>query len=141
MMLAGCVLALWWRYTVRGTPERRFADTPMVLALLFVVASGFVVEGWRLAQEPAAAHHAYSALGLVFAWAIQAAGLHGSGWLQPLWLTHVLASCALIGWIPATRLIHTCATPFGRLLLSQKGLLAAKKQAVLRGLLRPQPRP
>ncbi len=137
MMLAGCLLALYWRATVQGKPERKFADTPMVLFLLFVVLTGFMVEGLRLAQGVAGAAGtaaAYSFAGVFFAWAMGGLGLATPALLQPLWLVHVVASCALIAYLPATRLIHTCATPLGRLMNSQKGLLAAKKRGVLSGL-------
>ncbi len=139
MMLAGCALALFWRYTVRDKPERKFADTPMVLFLGFVVLSGFVVEGWRLAQAPLPAGSAWSFAGMAFAGVMQALGATGPALHQPLWLVHVVASCALIGYLPATRLIHTCATPLGRLMNSQKALLKAKKHGVLAGLWRQPP--
>lgn len=137
MMLTGCLLALYWRATVQGKPERKFADTPMVLFLLFVVLTGFMVEGLRLAQGvpgTPGATAAYSFAGVFFAWAMGGLGLNAPGLVQPLWLVHVVASCALIAYLPATRLIHTCATPLGRLMNSQKGLLAAKKRGVLGGL-------
>lgn len=143
MMLVGCLLALAWRASVQHKPERKFSDTPMVVFLLVVVVTGFLVEGWRLAQAPDAAYHASSFVGQLFA-----DGMASLGWVsptlhKPMWLVHVVASCAFIGWLPATRLIHTCATPLGRLLHSQAGLLAAKKHAVLTGLMqrRQQPHP
>jgi len=40
------------------------------------------------------------------------------------------------------RLVHSCATPLGRLMNSQKGMLAAKKRGVLGAMLngrRPAP--
>jgi nitrate reductase gamma subunit len=143
MMLVGCLLALAWRAGVQNRPERKFSDTPMVVFLLVVVVTGFVVEGWRLALAPATAHHAYSFVGQVFAQGMTSLGWISPALYKPLWVVHVVASCAFIGWLPATRLIHTCATPLGRLLHSQTGLLAAKKNAVLSGLMRPrqQPRP
>ena len=54
---------------------------------------------------------------------------------EALWLVHVLGSCAFIAYVPAKRLVHSCATPMGRLMHSQRELLAAKKQAVLAGLM------
>jgi hypothetical protein len=54
---------------------------------------------------------------------------------EPLWLFHVWVSCAFIANAPLKRLIHSCATPIGRLMNSQKGLLGAKKQDSLKGLL------
>lgn len=143
MMLVGCLLALAWRASVQNKPERKYSDTPMVVFLLVVVVTGFVVEGWRLALAPDTAHRAYSFVGQVFAQGMTSLGWISPALYKPVWLVHVVASCAFIGWLPATRLIHTCATPLGRLLHSQTGLLAAKKNAVLSGLMRPrqQPRP
>ncbi len=135
MVLIGCLLALWWRFTVRDKPdERKFADTPMVLFLLFVVVSGFAIEGWRIAQTSSPLH-SYSFVGVPFASLMSAVGLDAAPVFQPLWLAHVIASVAFIGYLPVTRLVHTCATPFGRLMTSQKGLLAAKKYGVLSGLM------
>jgi len=54
---------------------------------------------------------------------------------RPLWLVHVVAACTLIGYLPATRLVHTCATPVGRLMNSQTRMMAAKKIGVLGGLM------
>jgi len=135
MMLVGCVLALYWRLTVRGKPESKFADTPMVLFLLFVVVTGFLIEGWAIAQTPGNPTHAYSFVGIPFSWAMVALGATTPAFFQPLWLVHVVASCTFIGYLPATRLVHTCAVPVGRLMNSQKGLLIAKKMGVLAGLM------
>ena len=136
MMLMGCLLALIWRASVQNKAERKFSDTPMVVFLLVVVITGFLVEGSRLAQAPDTAHRAYSFVGYAFAQALNTLGWVSAELHRPLWVVHMVASCAFIGWLPATRLIHTCATPVGRLLHSQTGLLAAKKQAVLAGLMR-----
>ncbi|MEK9722065.1 MAG: hypothetical protein VW405_01095, partial [Rhodospirillaceae bacterium] len=54
---------------------------------------------------------------------------------DPLWYLHVFGSCAFIAYVPAKRLIHSCATPMGRLMNSQTGMLAAKRAASLGGLL------
>lgn len=139
MMLLGCVLALVWRVTVQGKPERKFADTPMVLALLFVVVTGFLLEGWRIALGSPGPGTALSFVGVPTAKLLKSWGLIAPDMFQPLWLIHVIASCALIGLLPFTRLVHTCATPFGRLLNSQRGLLVSKKLGSLSGLLLPRP--
>jgi nitrate reductase gamma subunit len=134
MMLTGCLLALGWRIAVNGTAEQKFADTPTAVFLLFVVVSGFVVEGMRLAAAPDPAQAA-SFVGVVFAAAIPSALAASAVAHDVLWLVHVLGSCAFIAYVPVKRLVHSCATPMGRLMNSQKGLLAAKKQASLEGLL------
>lgn len=135
MILIGCVIALAWRAVVNDTSQRKFADTPTTVFLLFVVASGFLVEGWRMAPFVGEPGQGASFVGAVFAWPLARAGLGQAWWYQPLWLVHVVAACAFIAYVPVRRLIHTCATPLGRLMNSQKELLAAKKRGVLGALL------
>jgi nitrate reductase gamma subunit len=139
MILLGCLLALAWRASVGDRPERKFSDTPMVAFLLLVVVTGFVIEGWRIAQSPADAAHAASFAGKAVAHVMDWAGLASPALFQPLWIVHAVAACALIAWLPATRLVHSCATPVGRLMNSQKGLLAARKLGVLGAMLRRGP--
>lgn len=135
MILAGCLLALAWRVMVNATPERKFADTPTTVFLLFVVASGFVVEGLRIAPDIANPVHAASFVGAAFAWPLAAAGLTEAGLYKPMWVVHAIGACAFIAYVPIKRLIHTCATPMGRLMNSQQGLLAAKKRGVIGAML------
>ena len=133
MVLVGCALAIGWRIVVQGTEEQKFTDTPTAVFLFLVVLSGFVVEGMRLAAMPGAWNDV-SFVGIVFAWMVPAAG-PGSGPFETLWLVHVLGSCAFIAYVPMKRLVHSCATPMGRLMHSQHELLAAKRNAVLSGLI------
>ena len=135
MVMIGCLIALLWRFAVRDKPERRFADTPMSAFLLFVVVSGFIVEGWRMALSPAGPGHEWSFVGAGFAYLLSPWVVAWDGVYQSIWLLHVIAACALIGYLPATRLVHTCATPIGRLMNSQVGLLAAKKFGVIGALM------
>ncbi|MDE0458474.1 MAG: hypothetical protein OXI15_14365 [Chromatiales bacterium] len=134
MVLVGCALAIGWRIAVRGTEERKFTDTPTAVFLFLVVLSGFVVEGMRLAALPETLH-GVSFVGTVFAMATPAAAGPGSTAYEALWLVHVLGSCAFIAYVPVKRLVHSCATPMGRLMHSQRELLAAKRHAVLTGLM------
>ena len=134
MVLVGCVLAIGWRIAVQGTEEQKFTDTPTAVFLFLVVLSGFVVEGMRLAALPEGLH-GVSFVGSVFATATPAAAGPGSAAYETLWLVHALGSCAFIAYVPVKRMVHSCATPMGRLMLSQRELLAAKKKAVLAGLM------
>ena len=138
MVLVGCGLAIGWRIAVQGTEEQKFTDTPTAVFLFLVVLSGFVVEGMRLAALPETLH-GVSFVGIVFAMATPAAAGPGSTPYEVLWLVHVLGSCAFIAYVPAKRLVHSCATPMGRLMLSQRELLAAKKRVVLAGLMMRRP--
>jgi nitrate reductase gamma subunit len=139
MILLGCLLALAWRASVGDRPEKKFSDTPMVVFLLIVAVTGFLIEGWRIAQSPADAAHAASFAGKIVAQIMVRAGVATPLLFQPLWIVHAVAACALIAWLPATRLVHSCATPVGRLMNSQKGLLAARKLGVLGAMLRRRP--
>ena len=136
MVLVGCALAIGWRIAVQGTEERKFADTPTAVFLFLVVLSGFVVEGMRLAAMPGASH-GVSFVGEVFALAMPGGATAGPGSTayETLWLVHVLGSCAFIAYVPVKRMVHSCATPMGRLMHSQRELLAAKRHAVLTGLM------
>ncbi len=138
MVLVGCTLAIGWRIAVQGTEEQKYTDTPTAVFLFLVVLSGFVVEGMRLAAVPWELH-GVSFVGSLFAMATPAATGPGSAAYEVLWLVHVLGSCAFIAWVPAKRLVHSCATPMGRLMHSQRELLAAKKHAVLTGLMMRRP--
>ena len=53
---------------------------------------------------------------------------------EPLWYIHVIGSCLFIAYIPVKRLVHSCATPMGRLMNSQTRLLQAKRMGVIAGL-------
>ena len=134
MVLVGCALAIGWRIAVQGTEEQKYTDTPTAVFLFLVVLSGFVVEGMRLAAVPWDLH-GVSFVGSVFALVTPSAAGPGSTAYEVLWLAHVLGSCAFIAYVPAKRLVHSCATPMGRLMHSQRELLAAKRQAVLTGLM------
>ena len=133
MVLVGCLLAIVWRIAVHGTEEQKFTDTPTAVFLFLVVLTGFVVEGMRLGAMPGAWNQV-SFVGNLFARAVPAAA-PGSGPYEVLWLVHVLGSCAFIAYVPVKRLVHSCATPMGRLMHSQRELLEAKKHAALAGLM------
>lgn len=135
MVLAGCLLALAWRVAVNRTPDRKYADTPTTVFLLLVVLSGFIVEGARIVAAHPNAHEAASFVGTWFAVPMKALGWRPGSPYLALWVTHVVAACAFIAYVPIKRMVHTCATPVGRLMNSQKALLAAKKRGVIGAML------
>lgn len=138
MVLIGASMALLWRLTVNGTEQQKYADTPTAVFLLFVVVSGFLVEAIRLGAAPAAPYATTEFVGYAMA-ALLPHSDRLVGAYEPLWLIHVLGACLFIAYVPLMRLVHSCATPVGRLANSQKQLLAAKKQAMLSGLLTRRP--
>jgi nitrate reductase gamma subunit len=135
MILAGASIAIIWGFTVRKTDERIFRDTPSAVFLFLVVFTGFIVEGLRFASLPDAPAMKYSFLGNFFASLIRGKDLSYGSLHQGGWYLHVILACAFIAYVPVRRLIHSCATPFGRLMQSQKGLLETRMKGVAGGLL------
>ena len=130
MILIGCILALAFRVMVHGKPEQKFTDTPTVIFLLLVVLTGFLVEGSRLTTGSDFAGAGASFVGLAFA-TISPASKTAYDFL---WIVHAIAALGFIAYVPLKRLIHSCATPIGRLANSQVAILAAKKSRVIGGL-------
>ena len=135
MVLAGCLMALGWRVAVNRTADRKYADTPTTLFLLLVVVTGFIVEGARIVAAHPNAHETASFVGTWFAIPMKALGWSAASPYLALWVVHVLGACAFIAYVPIKRMVHTCATPVGRLMNSQKALLAAKKRGVIGAML------
>lgn len=130
-VLLGCILALSWRFHVRGSELRKYSDTPTTLFLLFVVGTGFAMEAFQVSAAGRPAVMAFGFVGYCLSFLVPAASGRVT---DAIWLVHVLAACGFIAYVPVWRLVHSCATPLGRLANSQKQMLAAKKQAILGGL-------
>ena len=129
----GCIMALGWRVHVRGTALKKFSDTPTTLFLLFVVSTGFVMEAFQIAAAGRPTMMAIGFVGYSLSFLVPAAD---APLTDGVWLVHVMAACGFIGYVPVWRLVHSCATPLGRLANSQKLMLSTKKHAVLSGLMR-----
>jgi MFS family permease len=135
MIVLGCLLALAWRAAVNASPDRKYSDTPTTLFLLFVAVTGFIIEGLHIVPMLNGPAYSVTPIGLGIARLMAHGGLARVELYQPLWVVHVIAACLFIAYVPVMRLIHSCATPFGRLANSQKAMLAAKKRGVLGGML------
>ncbi len=136
MIVVGCLLALGWRVAVHARPERKYSDTPTTLFLLFVVVTGFIVEGLTIAPTLSDPVHKVAFAGVGVAKILTGSGLANATLYEPVWLIHVIAACLFIAYVPVKRLVHSCATPLGRLANSQKAMLAARKRGVLGAMLR-----
>ncbi len=134
MVLVGCVMAYLWRF-IRNENERKFSDSPSLHFLFFVVISGFIVEGIRISAEAFPAGSGYSFIGYLFASVIPNNASFFKEVYSPLWYLHVFGSLAFIAYVPIHRLIHSCATPIGRLMNSQSEMLEQKRLSSLSGLL------
>jgi nitrate reductase gamma subunit len=135
MVVLGCLLALMWRVAVNAKPERKYSDTPTTIFLLFVVVTGFMVEGLHLLPTLGVPGHRAAFVGVLAAQIMAVIGLTNTALYEPLWLIHVVAACGFIAYVPVMRLIHSCATPLGRLANSQIQMLAAKKRGVMSAML------
>jgi nitrate reductase gamma subunit len=135
MVVLGCLLALMWRVAVNAKPERKYSDTPTTIFLLFVVVTGFIVEGLHLLPTLGVPGPRVAFVGVLAAQIMAVIGLTNTALYEPLWLIHVIAACGFIAYVPVMRLIHSCATPLGRLANSQIQMLAAKKRGVMSAML------
>lgn len=135
MILLGVSAALIWGFVVRKTDKKIYRDTPTAVFLFFVVLTGYVAEGARFASIPYTPAMEYSFLGNSFAALLRDRGLQYGSLHQGAWFVHVILACCFIAYFPVQRLIHSCATPFGKLMQSQKALLEAKLKGVAGGLL------
>jgi nitrate reductase gamma subunit len=135
MVVLGCLLALAWRLAVNAKPERKYSDTPTTVFLLFVVVTGFIVEGLRLLPTLSDTSHHIAFVGVLVAQLMATIGFTSAALYEPFWLLHVIAACGFIAYVPVMRLIHSCATPLGRLANSQQQMLAAKKIGVISAML------
>jgi nitrate reductase gamma subunit len=135
MILLGTSIALIRGFLVRGTNQKIYSDSPTALFLFLVVSTGYIVEGARFASIPYNPSMEYSFLGNFFASLIRGRNLPYDSLHQGLWLFHVILACSFIAYFPMKRLIHSCATPLGKLMQSQKVLLEKKVTGVVSGLL------
>lgn len=134
MILVGCILALVYRAMVNGTENQKYTDTPTTVFLLIVTITGFIAEGARL-NHLGAAEADWLWASFVGRWFMPISPGSALG-EEMVWILHALAACAFLAYIPVKRMIHSCATPLGRIVNSQKGLMAAKKARVMKGLAR-----
>jgi len=135
MILVGVSLALIWGFAVRKTDNKIYRDTPTAIFLLTVVLTGYAVEGARFASIPYTPAMEYSFVGNFIASLIRDRGLSYGPLHQVSWFVHVILSCIFIAYFPLKRLIHSCATPLGKLMQSQRILLEKKITGVASGLL------
>jgi|GEM_PF-196221 len=132
MIVVGCILALIFRVMVNGQDDQKYTDTPTAMFLLFLAGSGFILEGIRLNNLSATEYVWASPIGLLFSYVLPS----GVTAHDTVWIVHAVAACAFIAYVPLKRMIHSCATPIGRLANSQISLLAKKKARVFSGLMR-----
>ncbi len=138
--LAGLVWATWRRY--RSKPDRlnnRPTDLWVVATLLYITATGFLLEGLRLANQTIAgvavfnqdwASNSYFGYGLATLFrgiglgdgSSIGLGLHGL-----FWYTHMLVTFAFVATIPFSKFKHIFYTPLNTLFrdLEPKGALQA----------------
>ena len=110
MFLAGLLWALFRRYAQRvARLENRLGDLLMLLWLLAIAASGFLVEGLRLAvQSPSWRGWSFAGLATSHLWS----GVSDLTIGYPaFWWCHAVLSLAFIAAIPHTKLFHLIAAP------------------------------
>jgi hypothetical protein len=135
VLLIGLSLALLRAVAVRGSRGSIYNDTPAAALFFVVTVTGFLLEGLRLARTPYEPYMAWSFIGLGTARVLIRLNWPSGTLSEATWIFHALAASASIAYIPLSRMVHVIAVPVGRLMESQQAVLAAKIQAVGRGLM------
>lgn len=126
LALVGVLLALFRRYIQRPERLNTLLDDALVLVLLlFILLSGFVVEGLRIAiADPPREWARWSFLGFVFSQTLRGADL---GWYQALWWFHMSLAMGTLLYVCLTfsKLSHILVSRLNVFLrkLSPKGAL------------------
>ncbi len=129
MLLAGVAFGLIRRLS--GRPERleRRGEDVLILVLLAAAgASGFLVEGSRLALQPERPE-SFAFVGQALAAWLQV----GQAAYEGLWWAHALICLGLIAWLPFTKLIHVLAGPIQLYLEAQPLRPMAGEAALISG--------
>jgi len=112
--IAGVLIAVFRRYILR--PERldNKREDVVALSLLFgVLFTGFLVEGFRIAEELLPSFEKYSFAGFVVSkayYVLGGKGRYAHIWHQAFWFIHVSLAITFIASIPFTRFWHIFST-------------------------------
>ena len=135
VLLLGLTVALIRAYFVRGSKGSIYNDTPIVILLFVITATGFFLEALRLAAVPFEPYMSWSFLGLALANALSGLNWQWASVYEVTWIFHAVIASVAIAYIPLSRMVHIFAVPLGQLLESQQEILAAKIQSIGRGLM------
>ena len=136
MVLVGCILSFAWRIKVSQAEEKKYADTPSVLFLFLVVLTGYIVEAARFVTDGMPDGAGFSFVGVTIVYLMSDSAKLLTGIYTPIWYIHVFGSLAFIVYVPAYRMVHSCAVPIGRIITSQKEILFKKRMNSIKGLMR-----
>lgn len=117
LAIAGVLVAIFRRYIQRPARLNNTADNAILLLwLLFILVTGFLVEGTRIAAtEPA--WKTWSPVGAFVGTAFTA---DARLWHSMFWWIHMLASFGFIAYMPFSRLKHIFTSAMNIYLRSQK---------------------
>lgn len=113
LAIIGVLLALYRRYVIR--PERLdniWDDGVTLILLLFILVTGFKVEGFRIASD-FPLFERWSFVGWTFAKIIDSVGMGGTHalvWHRVLWWIHFAFATIFIVYIAYSKLLHILAS-------------------------------
>ena len=109
--LIGIIIAMVRRYVLKPSYlEQRRWDWALYLGIAYILVSGFVIEGLRIAVtgDPWAR---YSPVGLAFGYALRPLTPHAGIIHEALWWSHLGTVALLIATLPWSRLLHIFTQP------------------------------
>jgi Fe-S oxidoreductase/nitrate reductase gamma subunit len=107
----GVALAAWRRWVVRPPQLVASAEASLILVMLAaILATGFLVEGWRIAAT-ADRFGAWSPFGWLVARASRPVLSHSAlgGAHRLTWWLHMLLAFGFLAWAPYTKMMHALA--------------------------------
>ena len=123
LVLVGALIAAYRRFVLKTPQLRTFWDDGLVvLALAFLVLTGYLLEAGRIALL--GAFEGYAFIGYAFSGLM--AGIDASAYTY-LWWVHVVFSFALVAYVPYSKLFHVFVSPVSILSWRRKGEAALVK--------------
>ena len=112
LILIGVLLALLRRYVVKSPQlENLTQDTVAVVLIFLIIASGFLLEGFRCAVLPAGPELRFSFMGNIIGSCLKHFDKPWTVYHFYLWLFHAFISLAFIAYIPFGKIRHFIACP------------------------------
>ncbi len=112
LVIVGIAMAAARRYLRRPAKLVYTTEATLILGAIFVIAAtGFLVEGWRIAatNDPWAAWSPFGNLVARASASMNADSLRAAH--RTTWWLHLAATFAFIAWVPYTKLMHVITAP------------------------------
>jgi nitrate reductase gamma subunit len=111
-VLAGILLSAWRRHVMKQPQlKTEVRDNVALLFIFLIVATGFLLEAFRIAVLPFSLKHSASFVGFTLALLFRDLPLNWTTFHFYLWNFHFLLAFAFIAYVPYSKFVHIIACP------------------------------